>query len=166
MQNTECLPNPYVPYEIYLEAAVCAATTFGAGVLVTTNNDATYLPVSFPCDAVVTSIGFAAANGTGNYDLGLYDPDLRRLASSGSTAMSAAGVKTLSLGALKVYGGVPYYAALALSDASGQVVRGASTSAYRGLGNGMEASALPLPSTATPVSTRLYGVPLFAFGVR
>lgn len=143
-----------------------------AGTIVTVANHAHYIPVIFPKSCTLYAVYFAAANGTGNYDLGLYDGEtLALITSTGSTAMTAAGVKTLSLSDYRVKGGKLYYAALALSSTTGQVYRpaygAAPTPAMIAAGWGMEASALPLPATATPVTTTAYTVcPFFGFGIR
>ncbi len=163
------LPDPWVPCFAVAQTRLWAGlTSFGAGTLVATNNDAHYVPIFMPCDATLYAIRFAAANGTGNYDLGVYDSALNRIASSGSTAMTAAGIKTLSLPDLRFRGGDVIYAALALSNTAGQVIRPlfANNSMQRGVGVGAQASALPLPNPAVPASIA-YGVfPWFAFGVR
>ncbi|MCI0408846.1 MAG: hypothetical protein L0191_09825, partial [Acidobacteria bacterium] len=109
------LVTPYIPPWPYLEAAAVD----GGGVVNTVAwpvaNTALYVPVWFPEDSTLSAITFFASNGTGNYDLGLYDSSLARIASSGSTAMSAAGIKSLSLSSLAVTSDQIYYAALALS---------------------------------------------------
>lgn len=159
---------PLWPHDVLFTAI--ARVTPAAGTLVAANDDAHYMPVLFPNPATLESISFAAANGTGNYDLGFYDSSLAKIASSGSTAMTAAGVKTLSLSGYRVQSERVYYAALALSSTSGQVYRvniAAAAQMLEAIGWGHEASALPLPATATPVTTTGYTVwPFFAFGIR
>lgn len=161
------LPDPWIPVDPGDKiASVFALSSLGTGTLVSTNNDAHYVPVIFPCDATLYALRFAGANATGNYDCGLYDASLNRLASTGSTALSS-GVQTLSLPNLRVRAGELYYCALAMSSTSGQVFRpNYSVSQMRGFGIGREASALPLPSTASPVSPVNSVIPIFAFGVR
>lgn len=138
-----------------------------SGTLTISNNDAHFVPVIFPCDATLYALRFIGANTTGNYDLGLYDRDLNLLASTGSTAMSAA-FQTLTLADLRVSGGKLYYMALALSSTAGSIWRpdfGAAAFA-KGIGFGTQSSALPLPSTATPSAFGVNVVPFFNFGVR
>lgn len=168
MARPMILPNPWIPEEPYRHISNVGVTSFGNGTVVSSNNDAHYVPIILPCDVTIYSISFYAANGTGNYDLGLYDSSLARLASSGSTAMSAAGVKTLSLSDMRFLGGDLIYGALSLSNTAGTVLRPVyAVSSLEGFGWGHEASALPLPATATPVTTTGYvNIPLFAFGVR
>lgn len=163
------LPDPWIPSTIADElTSILILSALGTGTIVATNNDAHFVPIVPPCDAILYSMSFAAANGTGNYDLGLYDASLSLLASSGSTAMSASGIKTLSLPNIRVRAGELYYAAAAFSSSSAQVFRpNYAVGQAKGSGWGFQASALPLPSTATPVTTTNYSViPIFAFGIR
>lgn len=167
------LPDPYlVPNPEWTAGAKAGFgfTGYAGGGLANANNDAHYLPVTFPCDAVLYALRFAATNGTGNYDLGLYDSSLSLIASSGSTAMTAAGVKSLTLPEIRVRAGELVYAALALSSTSGSVLRFQVTTGgnFGAFGWGYQASALPLPATATPVDspTAYTIIPVFAFGVR
>lgn len=164
------LPDPYCPIHTMLELIALGG---GGGTLALStswpaNNSARYQPVSFPVDCTLYSISFLAGNTTGNYDLGFYDADYTRLASKGSTAMSAA-VQTLTFSPeIRVKASRIYYAALALSSTSGSFLRwGPTATADVGIFQGQEASALPLPSTMTPVAgTSSAIVPIFAFGVR
>lgn len=163
------LPDPWVPDLFYRKSRYMAGFSSLTGTVVSVANHAHYVPVWFPADATLYALSFAASNGTGNYDLGLYNAGLERLGSTGSTAMTATGVKTLTLPELRVQAGEVYYCALAMSSTSGAAVRIANVTGgwYPAFGWGMEASALPLPATATPVSTTAYSVvPVFAFGIR
>lgn len=169
MATPTVLPDPWIPWNFHQEAKTPTDVVVTSGAIVTANNHAHYWPVVFPCDATVYALRMAATNGTGNYDIGFYDAALNQLASSGSTAMSAAGIKTLTLPELRVKGGVLYYAAFAFSSTSGTVIRAAYTIAAmtRAVGHGIQASALPLPNPGVPTSAAAYLVaPVFAFGVR
>lgn len=163
-------PDSFVP-PIYpeLQALSSSGTAISSGGL-TTANLAYYVPIFFLYPAQIYSLSFAASNGTGNYDLGLYDGySKNRIQSTGSTAMTAAGVKTMTLTTdYRVDAGKLYYAALALSSTSGTVWRWvpASVTSLIGGGFGQQASALPLPSTMTPVTATATVIPLFVFGVR
>jgi hypothetical protein len=114
------LADPYVPHT-YAELAGLGTQGLGTGNWPVANK-ALCLPVVFPYPCQLYSIAFVAVNGTGNYDLGLYDGYSKvRIASSGTTAMSAAGAKTLSSSPdMRVDPGKLYYAALALSSGSGR----------------------------------------------
>lgn len=164
------LTDPHIPVWSYGEAGAIDNAGSVASVAWPIANTAVYVPVQFGESATLYSISYAANSGTGNYDLGFYDDALARIASTGSTALSAAGVKTLSLPEYAVQPGAIYYGALAHSS-TGAVIRMviANIRDMIGVGCGIEASALPLPVTATPVtvSTGFGGVmPIFAFGVR
>lgn len=167
------LPDPFVVPTLDLVAGFRAGfgfTGYAGGGLVTANNDAHYLPVTFPVDCTLYALRFAATNGNGNYDVGLYNSSLSLLYSSGSTAMTAAGIKTLTLPEVRVRAGELFYAALGLSLTTGSVLRFQVTTGgnFGAFGWGYEASAVPLPATATPVDspTAYTIVPVFAFGVR
>lgn len=121
-----------------------------------TANKALYIPVRFPVSVTLTEIAFFAANGTGNYDLGLYDDTYQPIARSGSTAMTAAGTKTLAISSYRAKAATNYWCALALSSTSGQVLRwlasGSDARFVLPTGVMMETSALPLPSAMTGVT--------------
>lgn len=165
------LPDPWIPLEPYAQAAGYAAlSTPSTGTLVGTGNRALFLPIVFPASVTVTALRTMGGNTTGNYDLGFYQVDpftnaISLVASSGSTGLSVA-ILEVALN-YRVTAGRLYFAALALSSTSGQVVR-PNYSAVGGIGIGgfAQDSALPLPSTATPVAYAQNVFPQFAFGVR
>jgi hypothetical protein len=164
----ERLPDPYMPSWPYLDEFPPFTPLTAATATWPSANRAIFVPFFFPVSATIYSINFWAGNGTGNYDLGLYTEALERIASSGSTAMSAAGNKSLLLGEYRLGAGKKHHAALALSSASGQAMRLAA-----GVGSqlavvqvGQQASALPLPATATPAIAASAYCPVFTFGVR
>lgn len=162
------LPDPYFPRDAFLDCyPVGSGADVGTGAIVASGNRAVYVPVWFPSDATLYSLMFRASNGTGNYDLGLYNASLALMASTGSTAMSAAGTKTLSLPNVRVKAGELFFAALALSSSSGQGIRYQNSAlGWGSAGVGHENSAFPLPSTATPVIAVETVIPVFSFGVR
>lgn len=160
------LPSTWLPRGIY-ESAGGMGT--GGSFPNTLANQAIFLPVSFDTHATIHSLSFAATNGTGNYDIGIYDAGFRRLAASGSTAMTAAGVKTLSFPDMHFKAGETIYLAGAWSSTSARLIchQLASLPVVIAQGCAEEASALPLPSTATPViPANATNLPLFTLGVR
>lgn len=163
------LPDPWFPEEPHLALRkLLAPSGLSQGTLVSVANHAHYWPITMPCDAVLYAIRFAGANALGDYDLGLYGPDLGRIASKGATAL-AATVQELSLADIRVRAGETYFAAISFSLATAQVTREIYSAGGFGemVGWGHEASAHPLPATATPVTTTSYATfPVFAFGVR
>jgi hypothetical protein len=161
------IADSYVPHT-YADLMGVGVQAMAASVWPVANK-ALYLPVTFPYPCQLYSIAFVAVNGTGNYDLGFYDGYSKvRIASSGSTAMTAAGAKTLTFTTdIRVDPGKLYYAALALSSTSGSVERNNSAvPALIALGCAEQATALPLPSPMVPVTLVAAYMPLFVFGVR
>jgi hypothetical protein len=163
------LPDPWLPSDEMNEvAAVATLTGVASGTIVGTNNDGLYVPVVFPCDATLYALRIAGTNTSGNYDLGLYDAALNRIASKGSTAM-AATVLELTLADIRVRAGQVYYAAAAFSNTAATIIRvnWAAGGWQRGAGFGLQASAVPLPNPAVPTTVGTIAVaPVFAFGVR
>lgn len=163
------LPDPWVPLnELQQVRGLSGLTGVNAGQVVNTNNDAHLIPVTFPCDCSLYAIYLNATNATGNYDLGLYDSALRRLTSKGSTAMANA-IQTHSFSDMRVRAGDLYYLAAAFSSTAGNASRyqWATTGLARGVGFGIQASALPLPDPFVPASYATYSfTPVLALGVR
>jgi len=160
------LPDPYLPWSPHWEVLAFAAAVPASAALIGSNNRAIYVPFYLPVSATVYALSFVATNGTGNYDIGLYDSTFARLASSGSTAMTAAGIKTLST-SLRLGAGKVFYAAFAFSLTTGTIQRWApGLRSVINAGLFQENSALPLPATATPVRITETNMPLFALGVR
>lgn len=165
--SAHVLPSPWFPNDVNIAMSPMGANAVAAAASWPSANRALYVPVSFPADCTLYDIRFRAGNGTGNYDLGFYLSDFTRLASSGSTAMSAAGTKTLALPDIRVRAGEMFYAALALSSGTGSAVR----IAYPLLQlvpthMAQQDSALPLPNPATPAAVAAAYMPVFCFGVR
>ncbi len=158
----------YVP-QIYsdLTALGSAAPSIAAAVWPTANR-AFYVPVIFPYPCTLTSVSFIAGNGTGNYDLGLYDGYSKaKLASTGSTAMTAAGTKTLTFSSpIRSDAGRLYYAAVTLSSTSGTAIR-VNTAIVLLIAAGFaQESSLPLNATMTPVTIASAYTPFVVFGIR
>lgn len=161
------IADPYVP-SVFADVVGVGAQAIASANWPTANK-AIYVPIIFPSPCQINSISFVAVNGTGNYDLGFYDGYSKtKIASSGSTAMTAAGAKKLTISPdYRVDSGKLYYAALALSSASGTVERNnAGVPALISLGLAEQTSALPLPSPMVPVTLTSAFMPLFVFGVR
>ncbi len=162
------VPDFFVPAIYAEQAAVQANSAPGAGTWPLANR-AQYVPCIFPYPCTLTSITFVASNGTGNYDLGLYDGySKNKIASTGSTAMTAAGPKTLTFSPpVRVDAGKLYYGALSLSSTSGGFWRfQTDVPACIVAGCAQETSALPLPATMTPATIATAIFPIFIFGVR
>lgn len=163
------IPNPWFADEYYVSQIFQFSWSTIASTVWPAANRAIYVPCTFPADCTLYSISFRAMNGLNNYDLGFYNAAGTRLAVSGSTAMSAAGTKTLTLPDIRVYAGDQYYAALVLSGTTG-IVWGRAPSTATALvivGAGQEAlGGTALPATMTPAAPASTMYPLFWFGVR
>lgn len=131
------------------------------------NNLAIYMPWTAPFDATIATLMFhcTAGNSAGrNYDIGIYDYEsLAKLSSSGST-LCAANLNTWTANQA-VEGGQRYYIALSMTTTSLSVFgynpgdASATRVMLRLLGWAEEASAVPLPSTATPAQTSFAKIP-------
>lgn len=168
LPRQQLLPDPYFDERSWYPAVAVAGVSWALGTWSGAANRAYYVPHVFPVRCTLYALRFAAGNGTGNYDIGVYNAAGTRLASSGSTAMTAAGVKTLSLADIAVTAGTLLYAAIALSSTSGSSSRVAFSpiSATINVGQMEESSALPLPATMTPVISTNASLPIFVWGVR
>ena len=162
------IPNPWHPDEFFVSQVYQLNWGLSSGIAWPAANRAIYAPVSFPADCTLYSISFRAQNGSDNYDLGFYHASGTRLAASGSTAMSAAGVKTLALPEIRVFAGEQYYGALVISGTTGQIYgRTPATAPLTIVGVGQEAlGGTALPATMTPAAPASAVYPLFWFGVR
>lgn len=129
---------------------------------VVTANVAYYFPFRLPMAATLRRIGWMNGDTVaGNVDAGVYRWDLTRLTSTGSTAMSGtAAPQSVDITDVSMPAG-RYYMAIAVSDATAQLreISGIAQE-LAALGCFMQASALPLPSTATP-ATLTYDTPPF-----
>jgi len=161
------LPDPWSPYGYHiiqgLTDGIMSAPATGSW---SSANRAIYVPMIFPCDTTVYAIYTRSNSATGNYDLGLYGPDMNRLVSAGTTANASAPL-TLSVPSIRVFGGYTYWIGLAYSSTSSfyrSIVD--SDSQMLAMEGAMQDSALPLPSTMTPVFNTTTQVPLVGVGVR
>lgn len=161
------LPDPWIPYAYHIVQGLTdgimsnpATGSWSAA------NRAIYVPAIFPCDTTVYAIYTRSNSATGNYDLGLYGPDMNKLISAGSTA-NAATLLTLSVPSMRVFGGYTYWIGVTYSSGS-SFYRSItdSNSQMMAMESAMEESALPLPSTMTPVFNTTTQIPLVGFGVR
>jgi hypothetical protein len=116
-------------------------------------NLAFYCPVLLEDIVTVYAIGWQNGNAvSGNADAGIYDTNGTRLLSAGSTAQSGTSApQVVTLGTPVVLNPGLYYMAAVLDNTTGHIVRCQSGGAVlqRVSGVQQQASALPLPSTAT-----------------
>lgn len=151
--SPECLGNAY--------RAIASTSAASAGWPVA--NQAAYMPLVLSRQITVKKLWAAnGSNATGNVDIGIYDEFGVRIVSTGSTAR--AGTNTLQ--AIDIadttIGPGRFYLALVCSSTSGAFFRG-STGAYKPQLFGMyvEASALPLPATASFATSSSGYFPMF-----
>jgi hypothetical protein len=135
------------------EYAMSASVTFTAGTGWGAANYACYCPVVVRQAITVYQLGWVNGSSVaGNFDVGIYDKALNRLVSSGSTAQ--AGTSTVQLADITDTSLPPglYYLAMSSDTASGNPFLRMAFSAGavgRAFGCAQQASAFPLPSTAT-----------------
>lgn len=123
----------------------------GAAFAWPTSNLAIYVPVVVESRIVIRKMWYSNwTTAVGNYDIGLYDAAGTRLLSRGSTAKISSSNQVIWDCTDTTVGPGLYYLALVMSSASDQVL-GATPSAPIATACGLltEASALPLPATAT-----------------
>lgn len=125
-------------------------------------NRAIYVPFSLSAPYQVSRVWWAnGATATGNVDCGIYTIGGTRLASTGSTAQAGTSVvQSVALSQLLLPGA--YYMALVLSSTSGTILRAAlAVVGCQSLGVAQQATALPLPATATFATVASAFMPLF-----
>lgn len=127
------------------------------GLSVGTSNHAWYAPATLQAGATITGVSLNVNTQSGNICVGLYDSAGERVATSGSVACPAVGISTVSFTAGYVASAGRYYLAIAADN---------TTAKFLAVGNGIasgappyfarfQASAFPLPTTATFTNTGL-----------
>jgi hypothetical protein len=130
-------------------------------------NEAIYVP--FRVAVAMNIVSMDVINGgtlSGNIDAGIYSEDGRLLTSSGSTAQNGIGVtQNFNFTDVHVNPGL-YFAAVALDNGTGQIQRwNLGNNFYRAVGVVKQATAFPLPATATFAATdRAYCPLLVVYG--
>lgn len=116
-------------------------------------NTAIFMPIIVQRPVTFTQIAFFVQTSSGNYDVGIYDDSMSRIVSSGSTALAGSAVILVNnITDTPVVPGY-YWMAMALSSTTARVrVATPAIGMSRATGVLSQASALPLPATATPVA--------------
>lgn len=135
-----------------------------------TANRVIYVPFSLPFAKLMSKISAAVTSGTtGNYDIGVYDAlgtsggPGNRLVSSGSTAVTAAGIKTFTpTNPILLEAGLLYYAALWHSSTQSWARWDTLLAGVIAGGLAQEAGASALPSSATPARPASGYIPVIA----
>jgi hypothetical protein len=129
------------------------------------SNRAVYRPLVLPSTQRLTSVAVhCTTTGSGTFDLGIYDAaGTTRLQSMGSTSL-AAGVNTWTLTTpLLIPGGELFWLGMSCSTNTATFIRQATPLVMlRPMGVTQEATAHPLPATATPVQVAGTFLPTFA----
>lgn len=113
-------------------------------------NIAHYVPVIVELQITIYQMSIIIGAQAGNVDVGIYNEGGTRLVSAGSTAAGAAGIQVFDVTDTILSPGC-YYLTLVASTATTLTILAANPTAtiIRGCGQRQQASALPLPSTAT-----------------
>ena len=133
-------------------------------------NRAIYVPVLVDAPAIVYRLWYyAGATASGNFDLGLYDINFKLLVSTGSIAQAGTnGYINRDVTDTPIGRGI-YYVAMSLSNTTGTVLRSVASNFatyHRAFGVLQEESAVPLPSTATPVALSTNYIPVIGASLR
>ena len=117
-------------------------------------NLAIFIPFTLPeASTALAMFSYNGATASGNLDVGLYKADGTKLVSMGSTAQSGTSrLQTLDITDTVLPAGELLYLAMAMDNATGTTFRltgSANVGQLRACGVMQQASAFPLPSTAT-----------------
>lgn len=133
--------------QVHLGAAltVPASATWGSA------NLAKYYPVTIPFAYNVRRVFWVNGSGVGNRDFGIYTKDGVKIYSTGSTAVSpASGVQYVAVATpFKLLPGDYYFAWVSDTSTNGCWGQAAAAEQLRFAGIFQQATALPLPATAT-----------------
>lgn len=132
-------------------------------------NTAYFCPMRLPVERTLVALGIYCSNPvSGNFDLGVYAPNGRRLASAGSTPQTAVnGIQKYTLPTPLILTRGSYYLAAVADNITGNYIRSALGPAgadfHRFLGMAEQAGAFPLPANATlgPITAQF--IPHLAF---
>lgn len=134
------------------DLTLVSAGSFASGTLVA--NQAHFQPFRLDIGGTVVKMAYLmGATATGNVDLGIYDGEFNLLVSSGATAQGTINVlQELDITDTELHPG-NYWMAFSASSASGTAFQTAvaDETFVPALPLYIQASAHPLPSTATPV---------------
>ena len=151
LPNMPCI-MPFSKESIGVNRPGSVAVTTPATAVWPSANRALYIPFTLNRPYVVRRLFWA--NGTtvsGNVDVGIYLADQTKVLSTGSTAQATISViQSVSVTETVLAPG-NYFMALVMDNATGHIIRVANPNANQGkaLGYAEQATAFPLPSTAT-----------------
>lgn len=150
------IPGPSVSTSSIEESAAAYTTTYGLGREhdVTNSapvaNQAFYYPFVVHAPTTVYRMSTIIVTQSGNLDMGVYDEGLNRLVSTGSIAMTAAGLQMADVTDTPIQPG-RYYMAISVNNTTARFRTNGmfSFQLFRVCGGNTQASAFPLPATAT-----------------
>lgn len=116
-------------------------------------NDAEFVPFEIDSPVTIAQLSIIVAVQSGNVDIGIYTLAGTRLVSSGSTACGAAGIQTFNITDTVLARG-RYYLGFAVNNAVATFLTftprgGANVNGMQMVGARRQATAFPLPATAT-----------------
>lgn len=146
---------------IILKAAGTASAVYP------TANQAIFIPFRISTPIVVTQMFALVAVASGNIDIGIYDEAGTKIVSMGSTAMAGTGVIAYNITDTEIGPGL-YYMAVAIDNTTAQLTRitFTATAVTKVLGLAEQATAFPLPATATFATSASNYVPIIGLTVR
>ena len=156
--------HTYSRYSVGPELAVDGGGVLASAVWPTANK-AFYFPFGLPFRFNVRRM-FVANGGTvsGNFDIGIYTLDGKRIYASGSTAQAGTtALQYVSLSTELILPPDAYYLALAFDNTTATTQRNAAAgiNGVRAMGVLQETSAFALPASMTPAAVSAVYVPLF-----
>lgn len=171
------LPSPAAPLFMSTVSPECLGTQIAARAMGApasaawgNANDAIFLP--FTLQGPITVVKLWCVNGAtvaGNLDMGIYDSSGTRLVSIGSTAQAGtSAVQEFDIADTVLAAG-RYYIALSHSDGTSTVALFTAPAAggyWKSLGVAFQATAHPLPSTATLAVQNSSQIPLIGWSAR
>jgi hypothetical protein len=141
--------SPAAPNTPYGQMLAVANNSYSNTSTAWTANRAVYWPVVVNRSTTIIDFAIDVATQNGNVDAGIYDWFGTRIVSNGGVACGAAGAQIISVADTTLSPG--WYHIAFSSDSGTAVFRGnnIATPAARACGAQQQASAYPLPSTAT-----------------
>lgn len=131
-----------------------AAQVFTGAAAWPAANRAIYVPFLVHAACVAYQMGVIVGTQSGNLDIGIYDAiSYKRLVSSGSTAVAAAGFQAVNITDTTLIPGV-YFAALCVDNTTAQLRRSATATYLCGLMGVLQQAvgAVTLPATASSLA--------------
>lgn len=167
-RSSHAVTTVHSPLSSMVEIAMAAQQGAGASAVWPAANRAIYVP--FYLVERMTATKMFVSNGaavSGNIDLGIYNAAGTRLVSSGSTAQSGTATAQVVDITDTVLEPGTYYMALAIDNTTATTLRnGGAAILLKGMAFAQQASAFPLPATATLAAVASAYTPFFGVSFR